>query len=117
MKAIGANVVVRRVLRKGLTEGGVVIPEQHREIPNQGVITSVGSGYINNKGNLIALSDLHVADRVMFVRRSGQITRTLGKELRVLPYDTIVAVLVTDEEPLVLCPKCKGDGVVTRRKT
>lgn len=112
MKATGNRVTVRKVLRNVKTTGGIDIPETQRAIPDQGVVTSIGRGYVNDDGDLVPITDIKIGDHILFEKRSGQIIKHSGVEVRTIPYDMICGVLLTSDKPLVQCPECKGNGVV-----
>ena len=111
MRAIGDKVVVRKVLRTAITRGGVAIPENKRLIPQEGVVTSIGSGYVNHEGDVLPITDIKVGDRIQFERRAGQISYQGDVELRTIAYNQCLVVLETGED-LIECPMCNGNGVV-----
>lgn len=113
MRAVGNRVVVRNVNRNSMTAGGVAIPENLRGIPDQGVVTHVGRGGIDEDGALVPITDVKVGDWVLFERRKGQILRqTDGVEARMVKHEDVVAVFDVGEKAWVLCEGCHGAGVV-----
>src|SRR5215212_1014858 len=49
------RVLVRRVTAEEKTAGGIIIPDTAKEKPQEGEVVAVGSGTLNDKGELRAL--------------------------------------------------------------
>ena len=47
------RVVIKRTQEENRTAGGIIIPDTAKEKPSQGVVTAVGPGGRDEKGNMI----------------------------------------------------------------
>ena len=59
------RVLVRRVKEEEKTKGGIIIPDTAKEKPMEGEIVAVGTGHVNDNGNLRPL-DVKKGDKVIF---------------------------------------------------
>ena len=50
------RVVIRRVEEEGKTKGGIIIPDNAKEKPQEGEVIAVGPGARDEKGALVAAS-------------------------------------------------------------
>src|SRR5687768_11903789 len=64
------RVLVRRVTAEEKSAGGIIIPDTAKEKPQEGEVVSVGSGTLNDKGDLRPL-DVKAGDRILFGKWSG----------------------------------------------
>ncbi|PZW41868.1 chaperonin GroES [Humitalea rosea] len=88
------RVLVRRVEAEEKTRGGIIIPDSAKEKPQEGEIVSVGSGTLNDKGELRAL-DVKAGDRVLFGKWSGTEVKLDGEDLLIMKESDIMGVLDT----------------------
>ena len=86
------RVVVKRLEEERRSAGGIVIPDNAAEKPDQGEVLAVGPGKTNDKGETKALS-VKVGDRVLFGKYSGQTVKVDGDELLVMKEDDLFAVV------------------------
>jgi chaperonin GroES len=86
------RVLVRRVTAEEKTSGGIIIPDTAKEKPQEGEVISVGSGTLNDKGELRAL-DVTAGDRVLFGKWSGTEVKLDGEELLIMKESDIMGVL------------------------
>jgi chaperonin GroES len=86
------RVIVRRTQEEKTTESGLIIPDSATEKPSKGEILAVGSGRINDNGDVIAL-DVKVGDQVLFGQYAGNEIKADGETLLVMREDDIVAVI------------------------
>ena len=86
------RVLVRRVAAEEKTAGGIIIPDTAKEKPQEGEVISVGSGTLNDKGELRAL-DVKAGDRVLFGKWSGTEVKLDGEELLIMKETDIMGVL------------------------
>ena len=52
------------------TAGGIVLPDAARDKPQKGEVVAIGDGYVNDKGERIALS-VKEGDKVIFSSYAG----------------------------------------------
>lgn len=86
------RVVVRRIDADTQTLGGIILPDNATEKPDQGVVLAVGQGRRTEAGTIIPMS-LKENDRVLFGKASGQIVKVQGEEVLVLKEEEIFAVI------------------------
>ena len=86
------RVVVKRVDAETQTAGGIFIPDNVAEKPDQGIVLAVGPGRRNETGDLIPMS-VKVDERVLFPKHAGQAVKIDGEEILVLTEEEIFAVL------------------------
>jgi len=92
MRPLHDRVVVRRIEAESKTPGGLIIPENAKEKPVEGVVIAVGNGIRDKDGVRVPL-DLKEGDRVLFAKYSGTEVRALGEDHVILREDDILAVL------------------------
>jgi chaperonin GroES len=86
------RVIVKRLDEEKKTASGLVIPDTAAEKPDQGEVVAVGKGKRSDEGKLIPI-DVHVGDRVLFGKYSGQTVRVKGDELLVMREEDIMGVV------------------------
>lgn len=86
------RVVVERISADTQTAGGIFIPDNAKEKPDQGVVLAAGPGKRNTEGTIIPM-DVKVNDRVLFGKQSGEHIKIEGKELLILKEEEIYAVI------------------------
>ncbi len=86
------RVLVRRIEQDEKTAGGIIIPDAAKEKPQQGEIISVGTGHLNDNGDVRPL-DVKTGDRILFTKWSGTEVTLDGEELLVMKESDIMGVL------------------------
>ena len=86
------RVVVRRIEEERKTAGGIVIPDNAAEKPDQGEVIAVGKGKILEDGKVHPL-DVKVGDRILFGKYSGSTVKMEGEELLVMREDDIMGIV------------------------
>src|SRR4029453_4743423 len=86
------RVLVRRVTAEEKTAGGIIIPDTAKEKPQEGEVISVGSGTLNDKGELRPL-DVKAGDRILFGKWSGTEVKLDNEELLIMKESDIMGVL------------------------
>ena len=92
VKPLYDRVLIRRVKEEEKTKGGIIIPDSAKEKPAEGEVVAVGSGKLNDKGELRAL-EVKKGDRVLFGKYSGNEIKIDGEEHLILKEDEILGVL------------------------
>ena len=91
------RVVVKRVDDKEAAMQGVLyIPDSAKEKPQEGEVMAVGKGKRLEDGKLIAL-DVHVGDRILFGKYSGNDIKIDGEEYLIMREDEVLGIL--DAQP------------------
>ena len=86
------RVLVRRVTAEEKTAGGIIIPDNAKEKPQEGEIVAAGPGARNEKGELVAL-DVKPGDRVLFGKWSGTEVKIGGEDLLIMKESDILGVV------------------------
>ena len=86
------RVLVRRVTAEEKTAGGIIIPDTAKEKPQEGEIVSVGSGTVNEKGEVRPL-DVKAGDRILFGKWSGTEVKIDGKDLLIMKESDVLGVV------------------------
>jgi len=86
------RVVVKRLEEERKSAGGIVIPDNVAEKPDQGEIIAVGKGKIMEDGKVRPL-DVKVGDRILFGKYSGSSVKIEGTEYLVTREDDIMGVV------------------------
>jgi chaperonin GroES len=72
--------------------GGILIPDNAREKPQQGLVEAVGPGATLDNGNIRAPS-VKKGDRILFGKYSGSELKLDGKEYVIMREEDVMAVL------------------------
>lgn len=86
------RVLLRRLDQDEKTAGGIIIPDSAKEKPIEAEVVAVGSGHINDNGEVRPL-DVKAGDRVVFSKWSGTEVTIDGEELLVMKESDIIGVL------------------------
>lgn len=86
------RVLLRRIEQDAKTPGGIIIPDTAQEKPMEGEIIAVGSGHINDNGEVRPL-DVKAGDRVIFSKWAGTEVTVDGEDLMVMKESDIIGVL------------------------
>ena len=91
-RPLGDRVVIRRVEEEAKTKGGIIIPDNAKEKPQEGEVVAVGPGGRDEDGRRIAI-DVAVGDRILFGKWSGSEVKIDGEELLIMKESDIMGVL------------------------
>ena len=87
------RIVVKRVEeQEARTAGGLFIPDNAKEKPQEGEVMAVGHGKRLESGELVAL-DVKVGDRILFGKYSGSETKLDGVDYIVMREDDVLGIL------------------------
>ncbi|SUE43631.1 co-chaperone GroES [Roseomonas gilardii] len=86
------RVLVRRVTADEKSAGGIIIPDTAKEKPQEGEIVSVGTGTVNDKGEVRPL-DVKAGDRILFGKWSGTEVKLNGEDLLIMKESDIMGVI------------------------
>jgi chaperonin GroES len=85
------RVVVKRLDEELKSKGGIVIPDNAAEKPDQGEVVAIGNGKILEDGKLRPL-DVKVGDRILFGKYSGTTARIDNVEYLVMREEDIMGI-------------------------
>jgi chaperonin GroES len=86
------RVVVRRIDSEEKTAGGIIIPDNAKEKPSEGVIEAVGPGARDQSGTIVP-PDVKVGDRILFGKWSGTEVKLDGKDIVIMKESDIMGVI------------------------
>ena len=86
------RVLVERVAEETKSAGGILIPDNAREKPQQGLVEAVGPGATLENGKVRELS-VKKGDRILFGKYSGSEIKIDGKEYVIMREEDVMAVL------------------------
>jgi len=92
IEPIGDKIIVKRMEAEEKTAGGIFLPDQAREKPQQGRILSVGSGRLLPDGSRAA-PQVHEGDKVIFSSYAGTEIDVDGSQLLIMGESDILAVV------------------------
>jgi len=89
------RVLLRRIEQEAKTAGGIIIPSAIQEKPMEGEVVAVGTGHVNDSGDVRPL-DVKSGDRVIFNKWAGYEVVLDGKEYLVLNEADIIVKLTKE---------------------
>ena len=92
LRPLHDRVVVKRLDEELKSKGGIVIPDNVAEKPDQGEVVAVGKGRVLDDGKVVAL-DVKVGDRILFGKYSGTTAKIENVEYLVMREDDIMGIV------------------------
>ena len=86
------RVVVKRLEGEEKTKGGIIIPDNAKEKPQEGEVIAVGPGARDDSGKIVAL-DVKAGDKVLFGKWSGTEVKIDGVDLLIMKESDIMGVV------------------------
>ena len=86
------RVLVRRIEEDEKTLGGLIIPDNAKERPQEGEVVSVGAGAKDEEGARIAM-DVKAGERILFGKWSGTEIKIDGEELMIMKESDILGIM------------------------
>ena len=86
------RVVIRRAEGEIKSKGGIIIPDNAKEKPQEGEVVAVGPGARDENGALVPL-DVKAGDTILFGKWSGTEVKIDGEELLIMKESDIMGVL------------------------
>jgi chaperonin GroES len=90
IKPLDDRIVVTRTEAEQTTTGGIILPENAKEKPQQGKVLAVGPGKLLDNGER-AKPDLAAGDIVLFGKYSGTEITVDGQEVIILKESDVLA--------------------------
>lgn len=91
-KPLHDRVLVERVEAEEKTAGGIIIPDNAKEKPQQGKIIAVGTGAVNDNGQVTPLA-VKEGDTILFGKWSGTEIKLDGKDYIIMKESDILGIL------------------------
>ncbi|MCV3272714.1 co-chaperone GroES [Roseobacter sinensis] len=86
------RVLVRRIEGDDKTSGGLIIPDNAKEKPQEGEVVSVGAGARDDAGARIAM-DVKAGDKILFGKWSGTEIKIDSEELMIMKESDILGIM------------------------
>src|SRR5215471_7569650 len=86
------RVVIKRIEAEEKSSGGIIIPDNAREKPQEGEVIAAGPGGRDEAGKLIPI-DVKVGDKVLFGKWSGTEIKLDGEDFLIMKESDIMGVL------------------------
>ncbi|MBY0370179.1 co-chaperone GroES [bacterium] len=86
------RLIVKRFDEEEKTKGGIIIPDNAKEKPQQGEVIAVGNGKVLEDGKKVPL-EVKKGDRVLFGKYSGTEIKIDGVEYLMMKEDDILGVV------------------------
>jgi chaperonin GroES len=92
IKPLEDRVILKPTEAEEKTSGGIIIPDNAKEKPQQGEVVAVGPGKVSDKGEKIAMT-LKKGDKVLYGKYSGTEVSVDGSDYLILRESDVLAVL------------------------
>ena len=92
IKPLDDRIVVARSEPQVTTAGGIILPENAKEKPQQAKVLAVGQGKLLDNGTR-AKPDVAVGETILFGKYSGTEVKMDGEELVVMREEDVMAVV------------------------
>jgi chaperonin GroES len=86
------RLIVKRMEEEERTKGGIIIPDNAKEKPQQGEVVAVGSGKVLDDGKRSPL-EIKKGDRVLFGKYSGSEIKIDGNEYLMMKEEDILGII------------------------
>ncbi len=86
------RVVIRRAEGDTKSKGGIIIPDNAKEKPQEGEVIAVGSGARDESGMLI-VPDVKAGDLILFGKWSGTEVKIDGEDLLIMKETDILGII------------------------
>ena len=86
------RLIVKRFEEEERTKGGIIIPDNAKEKPQQGEVIAVGSGKVLDDGKKVPL-EVKKGDRVLFGKYSGTEIKVDGTEYLMMREEDILGIV------------------------
>ncbi|RST80373.1 co-chaperone GroES, partial [Aquibium carbonis] len=87
------RVVIRRAEGELVSKGGIIIPDNAKEKPQEGIVVAVGPGSRDDAGKLIP-PDVRAGDTVLFGKWSGVEVKIDGEELLIVKEADVMGIVL-----------------------
>lgn len=86
------NVLIKPLEAETKLPSGLVLPDSAKEKPQMGEIMAVGTGSIDDKGNVVKMI-VKVGQKVMYKKWGGNEIKVEGKEWMIVEQKDILAIV------------------------
>ena len=86
------RVLLRRIDAEAKTKGGIIIPDNAKEKPQEAEVVAVGPGARDEGGRIVPL-ELKAGDRVLFGKWSGTEVKIDGEDLLIMKESDVMGLI------------------------
>src|ERR1700743_3239884 len=86
------RILVRRLEDTETVRGGIIIPDNAQEKPQEGQVISVGKGKSHDEGKVFPL-DVKAGDRILFGKYSGTEIKIDGEEFLIMREEEVLGII------------------------
>jgi chaperonin GroES len=91
-RPLADRVAVRRIEEQTKTKGGIIIPDNAREKPQEGEVIAAGPVAWDEHGKRVPM-DVKVGDRILFGKWSGSEVKIDGEDILIMKEADILGIL------------------------
>jgi chaperonin GroES len=92
LKPLSDKVIVQKLEPEEKTSGGILLPDNTKEKPQEGKVIAVGPGSVDDKGQRKPM-DIKEGEHVLFAKYSGTEIKLDGQEYLILSERDILAIV------------------------
>jgi len=92
LKPLGDRVVLKPVEKEEKTKSGIVLPDNGKEKPQEGIVQAVGTGRILDNGTKVPM-ELKVGDKVLYAKYAGNEFKVDEIEYLIVSEKDVLAVV------------------------
>ena len=89
---LGDRLIVKALEAEEKTKGGIVLPDNAKERPQEGKVIAVGKGKLLEDGTIKPL-EVKAGDRILFGKYAGTEIKVDDSEVLILREDDILAII------------------------
>lgn len=93
IRPLNDRLIVKRLEEEEKTKGGIIIPDNAKEKPQQGEVVAVGSGKILEDGGKRVPLEVKKGDRILFGKYSGTEIKVDGDEYLMMREEDVLGVI------------------------
>ena len=86
------RLLVQRVAEEEKTSGGIYIPDNAKEKPQQATVVATGNGRVMDDGRVVPL-EVKKGDRILFSKYSGTELKLEGKEYLMIREEDVLGII------------------------
>ena len=91
LRPLNDRVLIKRLESETLSKGGIIIPDNAKEKPAEGIVVAVGEGKLLENGKVRAL-EVKAGDKVFFRKYAGNEVTIEGVEHIIMREEEVLAV-------------------------
>lgn len=92
LKPLGQRVLVKRIEAEEKTSGGLFLPDNAKEKPQEALVVAIGTGARDNEGKLIEFT-VKANDRVLISKYGGTEIKLDGVDYLILSENDILGII------------------------